>query len=812
VAGGASVVLMLAIGAAWLIWHTYERAVAEASTTAANLSTTLAAHVRQTLDGADRVLVDVVGHARPIGASDEAEFRDLYSSRAMFDALSEAASGVPQIDVISVAGTDGVLLNLTRSFPVSKVSVADRDYFQTAIKSGFTGMTLGKPVQNKVTGTWTFYIARQITGAGGRPLGVAQIGISVDFFQKFYRDINIGAGSAITLFRNDGTLLARAPARDELLGQSFASQAVFHDGIFTGLRSAVLTATDGRLADGGVQPQRLVAFRALDDLPVVVNTTLTQDMYLASWRGTALGIGIGTLVMATAIIALSLGLARMIGRLQASEAGLGAQRHMLAVTLNAMEQGIMLITADGRVPVCNQRARLLLELPETAEPRPDTLDAIIAQEGQGAAPPTGLGTSFELERSRTNGMVLRIQQMPLDDGGAVRIFTDVTRERKAEAHLRQAQKLDALGQLTAGIAHDFNNLLGVIISSVDLLSDPADLSDGELTTISGRVRDAALTAAELVRGMLNFSRQQEMKSEPTDLARLVKRSLPMLRQALASRLAIRTELPVGLWPVQVDAPQIESALLNLVLNARDAAPRDGLLRISAHNQAISGKPEGGHPPDLAPGDYVILLVIDRGTGMDETVRNRAYEPFFTTKDVGQGSGLGLSMVFGTMRQLRGAIAIDSQLGEGTTIRLYLPRALVAPSPPLRTPKVEAPVRRRILLVEDNAGLRETATSMLTTLGHEVVAAAEAAEAMSIWQTDRRFDLVFSDVIMPGGMNGVELVLALRDQAPDLKVLLTSGFSDPAGASETIRKAGLPLIQKPYRKADLIAHLMVELGD
>jgi len=795
VLGGAAVIVALLMGAGWLAWSTYDRDSARAATTAANLSITLAAHARQTLGGADRVLVDVLDDVKGAGIGDEPGFRMLYSRRAVFDQLRAAAAGMPQIDVISVADSEGRLLNFTRGFPAADISVADRDYFQAAIKPGVTGMFLGKPVQNKVTSAWTFYLARQVTAADGTPLGVIQVGVSVNFFQDFYRDINIGAGSAISLFRGDGLLLARAPARDNLLGESFASQAVFAEGILRGRRAGVLHVSDARLADGQAQPTRLLAFQALDEFPVVVNTTLTEDMYLASTRNTITGIALGTLVMAAAILALSLALARMMARLD-------TQQRMLAVTLNAMNQGIMLITPDRRVPVINRRARALLALPEKVE----TLAGIADTGGPAAKPGASLGDGFEVEYTSPGGAILRVEQTPLRDGGAVRIVTDVTDQRRSEAHLRQAQRLDALGQLTAGIAHDFNNILAVIIASVDLLSDRRTLSERELFTIIDRVRDASQTAADLVRAMLNFSRQQDLRCESVDLSVLLSRSLKLLRQAVAEQLTLRVDLPQDLWPAEVDPAHLESALLNLVLNARDASQRGGLVLLSARNVIVSGDPDQGHPAELLPGAYVVMTVADHGSGIDPAVLPRVFEPFFSTKAVGHGTGLGLSMVFGTMRQMGGAVRIESTLKLGTSVHLYLPRGRTAPVPAPRPAPQLSTHNHRILLVEDNVDLRHTTTSLLRALGHEVVAANDADEALEIWRTDKRFDIVFSDVIMPGSMNGVELVLALRREAPALKLLLTSGYADPGGALDTIRAEGLRLIPKPYRKADLVSNL------
>ena len=818
---GACLVLALVGGAAWMIDYTYQRRIAEARSTAANISTTLAAHAQQTFAAADRVMQSVVRRLPLSDATTEATFRLVAASPSTFDVLSIARGDLPGFEVVFIAGTDGTALGSSRGVGTRPINVADRDYFKTAISRGFSGVTLGAPVRNQANGSWVVPIARQIASAQGVPLGVVAVGVSIDYFQAFYREINIGPGSAISLFRDDGLLLAREPARDALMGRSFAQQSAFRDGVLRGLKTGDWQVNDPRLADGMTTARRIIAFRVLQQFPLVVNTALTDDFYLALWRRTTMAIVVGTLLMSIVIIALTWTVSEMIARLRASRAVLAEQRRVLDVTLDAVEQGIILITGDHQVPVCNRRARELLDLPDDIGRIAHSFEQIRAMQyasgeftdpATGEPPPQPLDEIFRVpldyERTRPNGQILHVQQTPLADGGAVRSITDVTAQRLAEARLRQAQKLDALGQLTAGIAHDFNNILGVIISGLDLLAEPDKLPAGEALIVREQARDAALSAADLVSGLLSFARKQDMKPAPTDMARLVERCLPLLRHALSSALTIETDVAMNLWPAMADAAQIDAALINLVLNARDASPPGGVVRIVGANVTLAETLRDPLGQDIPPGDYVSLTVVDYGSGMKKEVLDQVFEPFFTTKAVGQGSGLGLSMVFGTMRQLGGGLLIDSDPGAGTTVRLFLPRSVELPK--LLDVAPEAAIvlseRRRILLVEDNARLRDTARATLKVLGHEVVAAANAAEAMEVWEKDKQFDLVFSDVVMPGEKNGVELVLTLMAEAPRLKVLLTSGFADPANANDLIRDAQLPLIHKPYRKAELAAKL------
>lgn len=388
---------------------------------------------------------------------------------------------------------------------------------------------------------------------------------------------------------------------------------------------------------------------------------------------------------------------------------------------------------------------------------------------------------------------------------------DVTAQRKAEDQLRQAQKMQAVGQLTAGIAHDFNNILGAVIGNLDLTSQQLTNDATEARHFIEEAIDAAVSGAEIVKRLLAFSRQQPLLSKPTDLKEVIVGMVPLLRPSLGASIEIKTEIPADLWTAMADTAQVESALLNLALNARDAMPEGGVISLDAANVQVNGAPFYADD-NLKAGDYVVIAVTDSGSGMAPGVLEHAFEPFFTTKGVGAGSGLGLSMVLGTMQQLGGSARIYSEPGQGTTVRLFLPRAMTAGETAAQKTAPEAPATgvERVLMVEDNALIRNSVAVMIKGLGYRVDVVENADEALALWDSGERFDLVFSDIIMPGQLNGVGLARALRARDPRIKILLTSGFANPAAIQGDMTDLGLNLLQKPYRLADLAVHLRAAL--
>ncbi|MFN4042239.1 MAG: histidine kinase famiy protein [Brevundimonas sp.] len=386
------------------------------------------------------------------------------------------------------------------------------------------------------------------------------------------------------------------------------------------------------------------------------------------------------------------------------------------------------------------------------------------------------------------------------DGRLVYYFAsqlDVTRRRDAEDALRQAQKMEAVGQLTGGIAHDFNNMLTVIMGNVEGAIDKTQ--DELVRRRLERAMEGARRAETLTSQLLAFSRKQRLDGRPTNLNSLVEATMGMAARSLGSQVVIRTDLSDDLKLARVDSVQAETALLNILINARDAMPGGGDVTIATSNLTVGDE---GHPAGAPPGDYVSLSVTDSGEGMDEDVLKRVTEPFFTTKEVGKGTGMGLAMVYGFMRQSQGQLLLDSEPGRGTTVSLLFPAVSGEAVALERTPQRELKGgAETILMVEDNPDVMEMGQSILADFGYTVVTANTARDALDRIQGGQAFDLLFTDIVMPGGMNGVTLAHEVRRRRPNAKILLTTGWADRALDNEEDR-GGFDLIGKPYRRADL----------
>ncbi|MNJ24488.1 Blue-light-activated protein [compost metagenome] len=392
-------------------------------------------------------------------------------------------------------------------------------------------------------------------------------------------------------------------------------------------------------------------------------------------------------------------------------------------------------------------------------------------------------------------------------------MVDVSRRLATEAQLREAQKLEAVGKLTGGIAHDFNNLLTVIIGTAESLTERLS-DDAESVMLAEMTAAAAERGAELTSRLLAFARKQPLAPRPTDIARLVNDFDPIMRRTLRDNIDIEVVRGGGLWRAMVDPGQLEAALLNLAINARDAMPEGGRLTIETGNVALDADYARSND-EVVPGQYVMLSVSDSGSGMPGEVVAQAFEPFFTTKEAGKGSGLGLSMVYGFVKQSRGHVNIYSEPGQGTTVRLYLPRAYDGSG------VVEAPASlasglptgdERLLLVEDDPMVREHVARQLRGLGYVVTEASDGPEALARLAAGEPYDLLFTDVVMPGGMNGRELAQAAHRLRPDLKVLFTSGYTENAIVHHGRLDPGVQLLSKPYRKRDLAERVRRLLDD
>ncbi|KQP89601.1 MASE4 domain-containing protein [Methylobacterium sp. Leaf113] len=392
------------------------------------------------------------------------------------------------------------------------------------------------------------------------------------------------------------------------------------------------------------------------------------------------------------------------------------------------------------------------------------------------------------------------------------VVIDTTDRREAEQRLNQSQKMEAIGQLTGGVAHDFNNLLTVIVGNLDMIVRRPDNAQ-RVERLATSAMTAARRGAEVTEKLLSFSRRQVLRPETVNPNHLLKDFQGLLQRAVGETVALILDLDAALDPVRLDPGQFESAILNLAVNARDAMPGGGTLTIRTQNLAVTPERRGALS-DLTPGNYVRVCVIDTGLGMDAATAARVFEPFFTTKDVGKGTGLGLSQVYGFARQGGGQVRVTSAPGQGTTITIDLPRSAEPAIASLRTDAL-LPLRRAVegevvLVVEDEAAVLEMAVESLSELGYRTLTATHAAEALERLKGPERIDILFSDVVMPGGMNGVELATHARTLRSGLRVLLASGYTGSALGEQGV-PVDLPLLNKPYRREDLADKLRLVMG-
>ena len=379
------------------------------------------------------------------------------------------------------------------------------------------------------------------------------------------------------------------------------------------------------------------------------------------------------------------------------------------------------------------------------------------------------------------------------------VISDVTERRQVEEQLRQSQKMEAIGQLTGGIAHDFNNLLMVIGGSLDML-DQRVTKEEKVTRYLAAARHAVERGATLNQQLLAFSRRQDLRAETLCIDDLIRTFANLLDRAVGEAVTVKIQDAPELWCCRTDAHQLETAILNLAINARDAMPQGGTLTLKTSVRKLSAQAAVVNGANA--GDYVVVSVADTGVGMTPDVVDRVFEPFFTTKEVGKGTGLGLSQVYGFARQSGGFVTIESNPGTGTTVHIHLPQtAPVETTEAVGDTPVEVRGKGTVLVVEDDNDVRAIASSLLENLGYSVVEAETGSDAMKLIDRGERIDLVFTDVIMPGEMNGIDLVRAMKVKHAEIPVLLTSGYTAQRIAMAEMAE-GLQLLRKPYTQVDL----------
>jgi PAS domain S-box-containing protein len=797
--------------------------LADGQRRAETLAFVLGDHFARTISAIDTTLSQLSVHGARAGAPGAAN--------ANWPALIEAARvGLAGASAVVVIDATGIIRHSTVPTLVGQSRV---DFFLFRRLSGdaSAGFLADVPFRGQQSGQWVIPFGRRLTGPDGQFAGIVVATLEPSRLRAFYQTIDVGRKGFISILHPERAVLFREPSLTDTMGASASDNplmARWKEGSSSGFLR-------GQLERGG--PDYLSAYRTLQDPPLLVAVSLAEGEILASWW---LGAIVSAIIVAGFGVLLFIAW-RMIMReiharaMQAKELAIAmSQREEADAALRAsqaqfrsiMQHAPMMVSLkdrEGRYTFVNEAFQKFtgrgdeIVLGKTAADLNDKefADFIAAEDRtamEGRRPIQREVIAPPEHGSRTT----LLMKFPVFDErnevvGVGTVMTDITEQKQAQLALAQAQRIESLGQLTGGIAHDFNNLLTSILLNADVL---ASVLDEKLRPLAEAVRLAAERGADLTRRLLAFGRRQMLEPRPTNVTQLLAGMEPLMRRTLGEHIEIGFRQEADPWSATVDPGQLENAVLNLAVNARDAMPNGGKLTIETANVEL-GAEETAESSDIKPGHYVMVAVSDTGTGMPPDVVARAFEPFFTTKDVGKGTGLGLSMVYGFVKQSGGGVRMHSEVGRGTVVRLYLPRSMTESAAAEIQPVAAQALPRgqeTILFVEDDAMVRKHTGMQIINLGYQVVIAEDAAEAIALVEDGCNPDLLFTDVVMPGGMNGRQLALKLRERYPNLRVLYTSGY---AHGRLTIDGESVPtkyVLGKPYRRADLAAKLREVLDE
>jgi signal transduction histidine kinase len=730
------------------------------------------------------------------------------------------------------------------------ITIAARAYFANILKTG--AFTVGEFSAGLSTGRKVIQFVLPFYGDDGRMGGFIVAGLSLDWLADYIARKGAPEGTALAITDRNGTYLARYPENGRFVGTKMPGEKYLKmdergavdilnvDGVERIEGYSALRADSGGLvvSFGLNKAQAFTEIQNRTQRDILLIALSTSLVLVLTWMGARRFIHrpLGQLVDAANRWRLGEYVRRVDIRDKSEIARVAdafntmadALEHRERELLEAKEKAeeaaaritmifesttdsVVIVDRDWRVSYLNGRAwaqvaegRDLIGA-KLSEAFPETADTEIfsqLREAMSEQRPV----SFETYCSR-RGIWYALNAFPSSEGLAI-FFRDITEHKHAvearrltEEQLHQSQKMESVGQLTGGVAHDFNNLLTVVSANIELIEDAAD--NGRVRQFAAAARRAADRGTKLTAQLLAFSRRQVLNPKLVSANQLISEFLGLIRQAVGGGCEVKLRTDERLWQCNVDPPLLETALLNLVLNARDAMPDGGVLEIETRNVVLDEGAVAGH----LPGSYVRLSVIDTGCGMPPEVRDQIFEPFFTTKEIGKGTGLGLSMVYGFVRQSGGHVAVESAPGVGTTVALYLPKATQKPDAEAEGIQTQAipPGSERILVVDDNEDLLEVTSAMLTTFGYRVLCARNGAEAIQMLESGQEFELLFSDVVMPNGMNGVELAREARRLSKGIKILLTSGYAgDVLERHQAVDE--FPIIDKPFRLADLARRL------
>jgi signal transduction histidine kinase/CheY-like chemotaxis protein len=808
----------------------------EVQNQALNLAELAAAEQQQIVQGIHQVLIT-------LSELPSIKERDGDSCNAYMGAIKQRFPAFVTIVVTDLNGRTFCTPDNNRK----PVDVSGRAYFANLRKTG--AFSVGEFSLGLSSGRKAIQFALPFYEPDGQMGGAIIATLSLDWLADYIARKGAPAGAALAIMDRNGRYLARFPDNARFVGRTLTEPHLEKSG------AADTTELDG--------VERIVGYAALPDSSggLLISFGLDKDRaFTAIQHGTQRGIFLIILSTALVLILTSLGARRFIrrplGQLvdAANRWRLGdftrrvdirgtSEIARVADAFNTMADALEQREhelSDSRKKAEEAAARITMIFESTTDSvliidrdwrltylnGPAWIDIAEGQDLRGKTLSEAFPDADDLDITNQILEVTSTQRpaflevfcprrqiwyainaFPSSQGLAIflRDITDhkhaVEARRLIEEQFHQSQKMESVGQLTGGIAHDFNNLLTVVSNSLDLIEDAADIS--KVRQYAAAARRATQRGEKLTSQLLAFSRRQILNPKFVSANQLIAEFQGLIQQAVGGGCEVKLRTDEQLWLCHVDPSSLETALLNLAINGRDAMPDGGVLEIETRNVEL----EQGAVADCLAGQYVRLAVTDSGCGMPPEVRDRIFEPFFTTKEVGKGTGLGLSMVYGFVRQSGGHITVESTPGTGTTVALYLPKADKAPDAPVqeRSPRAIPGGSERILVVDDNEDLLEVTSAMLGSFGYEVVCARNGLEALKLLKSGEHFALLFSDIVMPSGMNGIELAREARRLCKDIKILLTSGYAgDALERHHAVDE--FPIIEKPFHVADLARRL------
>ena len=823
VLGSLLVVLAIDGFVAHILWMNHDEAVRSAEEENSDLARVLEKFALTNLQGVDLVISSTLRALEanpPLNEAGSPRLRELLLGRV---------ASFPNVGNLAVIDRNGNVVSTSRGSGGAEheVNVSERTYFQMVRDNPKGGLYIDTPRPARNSGELVIGLTRPLIKPDGSFNGLVFASLTLKSFEEFLSVANVGQNGFVTLYRDDGVLLARVPSGITQPGETYPNQPLFT----TYLPRSPTGHFEGRgISDGQT---RHVSYRKIDGLPLVITVARAREEFLANWYLQVRNYGATATLFTLLILGLGIFLSREMSSREKSEQGVIEREYLIRLVADNVPMLIAYVDKNRTYRFVNRVASLWMKR-SVADFTGRTVSEILPPALYERAKPRieaalrGINVGFEEKRVYGDGVErwADVTYVPVTDNsgpnnreeviGYIVLVADISGRKRAEAtlqaheeQLRQSQKMEVVGQLTGGVAHDFNNLLGVILGNLDLL-DSILTANPEAQRILQRAINAVERGGSLTRQLLAFSRKQVLMPQSIDVDHLLVDLATLLRRTLGESVEVETAAAPNLWRCRADRTQLETAILNLALNARDAMPKGGRVTIEAENFVIDDIYAGQYS-EVTPGEYVVLSVVDNGTGMTADVVNRAFEPFFTTKEVGKGSGLGLSMVYGFVKQSGGHIRLYSEPGAGTTVKLFLPRATDDKTMPKPRPDLTAPRGngQLILVVEDNLPLRQVAVITLNSLGYATIEASAVAEAVALLEQHSDIALLFTDIMLPGGRNGLELADEVRKRWPHIKILFASGHPNVSPSEEAVA-AGAVIVPKPFRAAELARHVRATL--